>query len=208
MFFRSKKKRIVKRLGCFAVDRKGVAAVEFAYIAPLLIVALFGTVEVARAVLLHKRYQRVSAMISDLVSRELTIGTAPGEAAGILNGMMESAKHIMSPFPISDMNLRVTSLRAKSDDANRTRAEWTYEYKTHTAASTCTDKPMPKKDMIQQGNTAIVAELTYKFTPLFANLIPGFSSGLVWRDTMTNSPRKASCVGFEGSNCGELCPGW
>ena len=75
-------------LASFARDRKGVAAVEFAYIAPLLILALFGTIEVSRAVLMHKKFQRVSAMVGDLVSREQTVGTAPGGALQAINGMI------------------------------------------------------------------------------------------------------------------------
>lgn len=207
MFFRSKP-RIVKRLGCFTVDSKGVAAVEFAYIAPLLILALFGTVEVSRAVMMHKRFQRVSAMIGDLVSREQTMGSAPGEAAAMLNGMMLSAQQVMYPFSMSSLNIKINSLRAKSNDKNRTRSEWSYEYKTRSAKSTCTDKPMPSLGMINAGNTAIVVESSYQFTPLLANLVPGFQTSMNWKDTITHSPRKASCVGFDGSNCGELCPGW
>lgn len=206
--FRRTKPRIVKRLGWFAVDAKGVAAVEFAYIAPLLILALFGTVEVSRAVMMHKRFQRVSAMFGDLVSREETIGNAPGEAADMLNGMMLAAQQVMYPFSMSSLNIKINSLRAKSNDKNRTRSEWSYEYKTGIAKSTCADKSMPAHNMISEGNTAIVVESSYQFTPLLANLVPGFQSSMNWRDTITHSPRKASCVGFDGSNCGELCPGW
>lgn len=192
----------------FAIDRKGVAAVEFAYIAPLLILALFGTVEVSRAVMMHKRFQRVSAMIGDLVSREQTIGTAPGQAAAVLNGMMLSAQQVMAPFSVADLQIEVNSLRAKVDNAGQTRAEWTYRSAQSTAVSSCTNKPMPSNGMLNAGNTAIVVDASYKFTPLLSKLIPGFRTAMTWTDTITHSPRRASCVGFEGKNCGELCPGW
>ncbi|MGE0055791.1 MAG: TadE/TadG family type IV pilus assembly protein [Hyphomicrobium sp.] len=192
----------------FARNRKGVAAVEFAYIAPLLILALFGTVEVSRAVMMHKKFQRVSAMIGDLVSREQTVGTAPGGALQAINGMMLSAEQVMYPFSTDSLVIKVNSLRAKSNDASRTRSEWNYDSKLNTAQSTCTDKAMPATGMINAGNTAIVVESSFGYAPLLKDLIPGFKTTMTWNDTITYSPRKASCVGFDGSNCGELCPGW
>lgn len=192
----------------FAIDYKGVAAVEFAYIAPLLILALFGTVEVSRAVMMHKRFQRVSAMIGDLVSREQTIGTAPGQAAAILNGMMLSAQQVMYPFSTAGLQIEINSLRAKINDANQTRSEWTYKSQQGTAVSSCTNRAMPSTGMLNAGNTAIVVDASYKFTPLMSKLVPGFRSAMTWSDTITHSPRRASCVAFEGRNCGELCPGW
>lgn len=192
----------------FAIDRKGVAAVEFAYIAPLLILALFGTVEVSRAVMMHKRFQRVSAMIGDLVSREQTIGTASGQAASILDGMMLSAQQVMYPFSTTGLRIEINSLRAKVNDANQTRSEWTYKSPEGTASSTCTNKAMPSTGMLNAGNTAIVVDASYRFTPLMSKLIPGFRNAMTWTDTITHSPRRASCVAFEGKNCGELCAGW
>lgn len=195
-------------IASFARDRKGVAAVEFAYIAPLLILALFGTIEVSRAVLMHKKFQRVSAMIGDLVSREQTVGSAPGGALQAINGMMLSAEQVMYPFSTNGLRVKVNSLRAKSNDATQTRSEWTYDSKLNTAVSSCTNKAMPASGMINAGNTAIVVESTYVYAPLLKDLVPGFKSTLTWNDTITHSPRKASCVGFDGKNCGELCPGW
>ena len=200
--------RLRLSLKALAEDIKGVAAVEFAYIAPLLILALFGTVEVSRGVMMHKRFQRVSAMIGDLISREQTVGAAAGEAAGVLNGMMLSANQVMAPFSASSLTLKVNSLRAKSDDANQTKSEWSYSYPEKTTATTCAVKAMPANGMLTTGNTAIVVETTYKYEPLLKDLIPGFKTQITWNDTITHSPRKASCVGFEGQNCGMLCPGW
>lgn len=195
-------------MGRFARDRKGVAAVEFAYIAPLLILALFGTFEVSRAVMMHKKFQRVTAMIGDLVSREERVGTAPGGALQTINGMMLSAEQVMYPFSTEGLQIKVNSLRAKSDDASRTRSEWNYDSVANSAQSTCTDKAMPAVGMINAGNTAIVVESTYTYAPLLRDLIPGFKTTMAWNDVITHSPRKASCVAFDGHNCGELCPGW
>lgn len=200
---------LMRSLRRFAVDRKGVAAVEFAYIAPLLILALFGTIEVSRAVMMHKRFQRVSAMIGDLVSREQEIGQGPGQAAAVLNGMMASIQHVMYPFSAEPLKIEVHSIRAKSDDANQTRSEWSFSSQTGAASSTCVNKAMPTRDMLTPGNTAIVVDASYSYAPLLSKLVSGFQTTMTWTDTITHSPRRASCVRFEGHGCdGSLCPGW
>ena len=51
-------------------DKRGVAAVEFAYIAPILLVMLMATFELSRAVSIDRRLNSVSAMASELVARE------------------------------------------------------------------------------------------------------------------------------------------
>ena len=60
--------------------------------------------------------------------------------------------------------------------------------------------------MLNAGNTAIVVDASYRYTPLVARLIPGFKTAMTWTDTITHSPRRASCVGFEGKNCGRTLP--
>ncbi len=67
---------------------------------------------------------------------------------------------------------------------------------------------MPASGMLTTGNTAIVVEAKYTYAPLLKDLIPGFKTEIEWNDTITHSPRKASCVAYEGQNCGMLCPGW
>lgn len=198
---------LMRRMRRFAIDRKGVAAVEFAYIAPLLILALFGTIEVSRAVMVHKRVQRVTAMIGDLVSREESIGTAAGTAVPVLNGMMLSAQHVMYPFSIDSLNVTIRSMRAKSDNANRTLVDWYYNSVQGVANSPCQERAMPTTGMLGTGNTAIVVESSYDYTPLLGRLVPGFRSGAIkWNDTITHSPRKKSCVEFETTKCSEFCP--
>ncbi len=60
----------------FFANSSGVAAVEFAYLAPLLMLMTFGTIEVARALTVHKRFQRATAMVGELIAREESLGAS------------------------------------------------------------------------------------------------------------------------------------
>jgi Flp pilus assembly protein TadG len=189
----SKMKNLLQK---FKRNIAGIAAVEFALIAPLLMLMLFGALEVSRAVMMHKRFQRATAMLGDLVSREESIG----EAAGL------SAAHIMQPFDMTTFNVNVFHIRATT--ATQTIADWQYTSSAGSPGSalvTCVPKSMPAAGMINVGNAAIVVESTYTYTPLFASLAPpGFGASIPWTDTITHSPRQRNIIPLDtptGPNC-------
>lgn len=192
----------------FAGNSVGTAAIEFAYLLPVLVLATFGTFEVARGVLMHKRFQRAAAMVSDLVAREDQIGTSASDANAELDGIMTSAKHVMSPFSTSSLKVGITSIMAKSTDANNTKVQWSYSYQGKSVSAQCASKSMPASGMIAQGNAAILVESEYTYTPYLANLVPGFAANILWTDTITNMPRKKLCVSYGSADCTLTCPGW
>ena len=49
-------------------DKRGVAAVEFAFIAPLLLCMYFVTMEVGQAIETNKKVGRVGSMVADLIA--------------------------------------------------------------------------------------------------------------------------------------------
>jgi Flp pilus assembly protein TadG len=193
------------RFRSFASDVAGVAAVEFAYLAPLLMLMTFGTFEVSRALLVHKRFQRATAMIGDLVSREKQIGANPDDATNTLSGMLISAEHVMEPYSSAPLQLAVTQLRASSTDATKTKVEWAWSYHNMPIANCGDDKSMPDKDMITKGDAAIVIEAKYSYKPLLTNIIPGLIGDMTWTDTMTFSPRYGS-VFYGQDKLNTLCP--
>ena len=51
-------------------DKRGVAALEFALIAPLLLSMYFVTMEVAQGIEANKKVGRVGSMVADLVTQQ------------------------------------------------------------------------------------------------------------------------------------------
>jgi Flp pilus assembly protein TadG len=204
-------KKIKSYIRAFAFDIAGVAAVEFAFLAPVLMLMTFGTFEVSRALMAHKRFQRATAMVGDLVSRESQIGSTPGEASSTLDGMMISAEHVMEPFSSAPLQIAITQLRASSSDANVTKVEWSWSYHNQPITDCGDIKSMPDKNMISKGDAAIVVEATYTYTPLLANIVPDITRSMVWSDTMTYSPRGekkkgVSAVRYGQSDLNTKCP--
>ena len=60
----------------FRADRRGVSAVEFALIAPVLIVFYFGIAELTQAMMASRRASHVASSIGDLVAQEQSVTNA------------------------------------------------------------------------------------------------------------------------------------
>lgn len=72
--------RLRAGLARFGRDRRGVAAIEFAFIAPILLAMYFLTMEATQAIETNKKLSRVAAMVGDLATQQDSITTQDLEA--------------------------------------------------------------------------------------------------------------------------------
>jgi Flp pilus assembly protein TadG len=182
---------------------QGAAATEFAYLSPLLLLMLLGTIEIGRAVNMDRHFGLATSTAGDLVAREEYLGTTDSNAQDNLASMMDSIKHMMRPYDASSLKLAVFQVRASPVDASDTRVEWSYSFNGHAKPSQCQTYALPS-GIIDKGGSAIVVESSYVFHPLFADFVPGISGDMTWTDKSIHSPRN-SCVDYvEGDNCSSL----
>lgn len=184
-------------------DKRGSAAVEFAFLAPLLTLMLLGTIELGRAINMHRVFTMATDSTGDLVAREQYVGTSSTDAQTNLNSMMLSIKQLMQPYDSTSLALGVISVQASPTNASDTRVVWSYSYNGYTVPSKCATYALPA-GLLAQGGSTIVVESTYIFKPLFTNVIPGMSGSITWKDKSYHSPRN-SCVDYvKGDNCSSL----
>jgi Flp pilus assembly protein TadG len=190
-------------LSGFWRNRQGAAAVEFAYLAPVLLLMLLGTIEFGRAINIDRHFTDATATAGDLVSREEWLGTTSGNAEQNLDGMMQSIEHLMSPYDASSLKLTIYSVRASTTDADDTKVEWAYSYNGKDALERCDLYELPD-GLIDKGGSTIVVESNFLFKPLFADFVPGITGNMLWTDKSYHSPRN-SCVDYvKGDNCSSL----
>ncbi len=204
----------------FAGDRKGVAAVEFAYIAPILLIMLMATFELSRAVSIDRRLNSVSAMASELVAREEQVDDAD------LKNIYRSLDHVMKPY--NDNSLVVRLLQVRTDTNGATKVEWSSEINSTAIQDTSTgplNTPYAQcssfaidPELKQNGSRVLVAEVGYNYQPVFGSFIfRDFSledlkkkrnniDGLAgsWSSKAFHSPRW-NCVAYQTANC-QTCP--
>ncbi len=144
-----------------AGDERGVSAVEFAMLAPVLIAFYFGMAEFCQGYMAQKRMGHVSAMVADLVAQEETVATAN------LDDIFDIGGLIMKPFATTNLKQRVSSVTRTSGVA---RVDWSRGdgMTARTVNSTIT---LPT-DLIANGESVIVSEATYDYDSPVDYLMP------------------------------------
>ena len=183
----------------------GIAATEFAFLAPLLVLMYLGTVEISRAIDIDRQFTTATAMTADLVAREEELGDTKAESDATLDGIVQSAQHVMHPYDADTLKLSIFSVKASTEDASDTKVEWSYSHNGSSAPTKCSSYPLAP-GVVAEGESVIVVEGSYAFDPLFTDIVPGMSGQITWNDKSFHSPRN-SCVDYAGNQCLLDCTG-
>ena len=141
-------------------DTRGVAAVEFALILPIMLMLYVGCIEASVLITMDRKVQSVAGSVGDLVARsDDTI------SANLLNDYFQAASGILSPYPSETLKQVVTSVEIRLDGT--TRVDWSRGFNGGTARTTNASYSLPAeiKD-IARGRYVIVAEASTSFQPL------------------------------------------
>ncbi|MEQ8823483.1 MAG: pilus assembly protein [Filomicrobium sp.] len=186
-------------------SREGIAAVEFGYIAPVMLLMLIGSVEASRAISIDRRFSSITSMVGDLVSREQDMGTNQGENIAKVQAIMDVVTHVMEPHPHDTLELEIIPVMGFGDGTDTRLYAPSYTYKNGTVAagrSRCTTYTLPS-GLVSPGGSVIVVEAKYNYQPAsYATWL--FGNSYNWEDKATHSPRH-SCVDYEDNNCVVTC---
>ena len=109
---------LFRKLKRFAADGRGVAAIEFAFIAPLLLTMYFVTMEIAPAIDSNKKVGRAASMIADLVTQQQQITKSELEA------IMRIGQSTLNPYSRSPLNIKVTAIEMSADSSPTATVAW------------------------------------------------------------------------------------
>ena len=133
-------------------DERGVSAVEFAMLAPVLIGFYFGMAEFCQGDMAQKRMGHVTSMVADLVAQEDSVGTANLDDIFDLGGL------IMKPFNASGLKQRVSSVTRTDGVA---RVDWSRgDGMVARAVNSTITLP---DNLIVDGQSVVVSEATYDY---------------------------------------------
>lgn len=145
-------------------DERGVSAVEFAMLAPVLIAFYFGLAELCQGYMAQKRMGHVASMVADLVAQEETVATTN------LDDIFEIGGLIMKPFPTPALKQRVSSVTRTAGVA---KVDWSRgDGMTARAVNSTISLPT---DLIADGESVIVSEATYDYDSPVDYFMPGIT---------------------------------
>jgi Flp pilus assembly protein TadG len=176
-------KRATKFAIRFARAHKGVAAVEFALIAPVMCTLYFGMVEASDAETANSKMTSVASTAADLVSQDSNITNAD------MTNIMNCLTTLMSPYSTTNLTVVISSL-VDSGNGHVTVA-WSDAHGT-TARSVGSTVTIPTGLVTSgSGGSVIMSEVHYNYSSPAGEAIYGSIS---MSDVFYSHPRQGATV--------------
>ncbi len=105
-------------LSKLSTDRRGVAAVEFAFIAPILFILYFLTMETSQAIDVNKKVGRVASMVADLVTQQQTLKKTEA------NAILAIGQSILYPYGRSTPGIEITGIDISDEATPKVTVAW------------------------------------------------------------------------------------
>jgi Flp pilus assembly protein TadG len=194
-------------------DRRGVAAIEFAMIVPVMLLLFFGTVEFSSAVAVDRKVTLIARTLSDVTSQSISVATAD------LNNFFTAGCAIMYPYagppPCTTTNNPMTAVISELyvDPVTLTaKVEWSVPYQGGVALTP--GQPPPATVLVVPtfllvgGTYLIVSQVTYNYVPAvnYMNLLGTGTAGIKLSDVAYTRPRQGNCVVYPTPTSGATSP--
>ena len=149
-------------------DQRGVAAVEFALILPVLLLLYFGSIETASLYSADRRVANVAGTMGDLISRAKDTITESQ-----ITDYFQAASGIMQPYATGTLTQVVSLLNVDEDGV--VTVEWSRQFNGGLVRASGSSYPLPADrqiNLVARGGQLVAAEVHYSYRPLFGIVYP------------------------------------
>jgi Flp pilus assembly protein TadG len=175
-------------------DRRGIAATEFAFIVPLMLVLFFGTVEFCSAIAIDRKVTLMARTLSDLTSQSITVGDSD------MTSFFGASNSIMYPYDMSPVRSTITELYI-DPTTHKAVVKWSKGSAPHTppgstltnVASGSSTVPIPTA-LLVDGTYLILSEVSYNYIPTVGYVMA--KAGINLGDYAFTRPRQSTCVKY------------
>ena len=173
--------RMARWMHRFSGDIKGVSAVEFALVLPLMMTLYLGGAEIAQGISASRKVTLVSRTVADLTSQSSSL------TSGQMTEILDASASVVTPF--KSEKLKVTVSQVKIDANKNATVDWS-DTKNGTKRAVGSSAPLP--DALKVANTHLIwTEAEYTYSPAIGYVISG---ELNLKDQMYMRPRLSEKV--------------
>ncbi len=168
----------------FAASTRGLAAVEFGMMLPVLVVMFLGSIDAGRAIAVYMKVRTATYSLAAITNQYSTIQSTD------MSNIVGATGVILTPYSATPVAVTVSQIEVKS--ATKAIVSWSYSL-NGTALTQGASATVP-------GNFAtcnaypcylIYAQVSYTYTPLFGYVFP---ASIALSDSLYVTPRSSSCV--------------
>jgi Flp pilus assembly protein TadG len=177
-------------------DCRGIAAVEFAVIVPIMLVMFFGVVEFSSAIAVYRKATLVARTLSDLTSQ-----MKDSVADADLTSFGQTAKAILTPYAATPLSASITELYVEPTTLVA-KVQWSKALAIDSAGNvTLGASAHNVKDVVtipptlKIGGTYLIwSEVGYTYKPAVGYVMA--PAGVPLGDSAFTRPRQSVCVDY------------
>ncbi len=163
-------------------NEKGISAVEFALIAPIMVLIYFGCIELSLLMRADRRVTATASSLGDLTARLVTVSDAD------MQELFNAATVSMQPYSANNARMRITSVVDTGD--GQTRIDWSdaFNMTPYTPNALIT---VPE-GLVPSPGSVIVAEVEFAYESDLAFVLDG---SRMLKDVFYLRPRRVTQIG-------------
>lgn len=170
----------------FSLDRfkradRGLALIEFAYVAPILLTLFVGSFQISDAVFANRKVTTTARAIADLTSQYTSVDNPT------LDSILNASRQIMHPYDLARTEARVSQITI--DNSGNAVVNWSRALNATPLATGATT--VIPSTLRQKNTTVILSQVAYHHVPSFASELIG---PITLKDQTIMFPRKITAI--------------
>jgi Flp pilus assembly protein TadG len=164
----------------FIASTRGVAAIEFAAILPVLAIMFLASFDGGRAIATYMKVRSATYALAAITNQYTTVATSD------LQSITGATSVVLAPYSSAPLVVTVSQITISSK--GKATVSWSYSTGTARAQGSTVTVPTAIKT---NSSYLIFAEVTYTYTPMFGYFGSG---GIALSDNLYVTPRSSDCV--------------
>ena len=194
----SPEKRGRRAIARFIAARSGVAAIEFAFILPVLVLLLFGSIEASEMLTVKRRVVNAGNALVDLISQEPTITKAEVDDA------IAGVRRLLEPTDTSTLSVNVVSVIKGDQAGDPVTVHWSLDEKGDEAYGPgATYSKLGDNKSVRPEASLVVVEMDFNYVSSLGGRI--FSKQMRFVSQTKRWPRKSArvelCANADRTGC-------
>ncbi len=181
---------------CFLASTRGVVAIEFAAILPVLLIMLLATFDGGNAIAVYMKVRSATYILAAITNQ---YSTAMPIQSSNMTGIMSATSAVLAPYSSTPVVAVISELSISAPKQTTGTVRWSATL-NGTALAAGATVTLPTSLNTQNNNTCsgypcylIVAKVSYTYTPVFGYFASG---GITLSDTVYATPRSSNCVPY------------
>lgn len=177
----------------FAASRRGVAAIEFGMVLPVLLLLFLASFDAGTAINIYMKVRSATYTLDAITNQYTTVQTSD------MQQIVGATAVVLSPYSSSPVVVTISQIKVSS--ASKANISWSYSLNgTALAQGTSVTLPTQLSTTNSCGSYPcylILGQVSYTYTPSFGYFI---KNAITLSDSLYATPRSSSCILFASQN--------